>query len=80
KINLFHRKMPVRAEVVQIHGFSGHSDQADLLHLLSPLAGKNYRVFLVHGEEDQSEAFAGKLRAGGFADVIVARHGQRVTL
>lgn len=80
KINLFHQKMPVRAEVVQVHGFSGHADQTDLLHMLAPLAGKGKRVFLVHGEEDQSEVLASKLRETGAANITVATHGQRIEL
>jgi metallo-beta-lactamase family protein len=80
KITLFHQKMPVRAEVVQIHGFSGHADQTDLLRLLSPLAGKQKRVFLVHGEEDQSEVLAAKLHETGVTDVTIATRGQRVEL
>ncbi len=80
KISLFHQKMPVRAEVVQLHGFSGHADQTDLLRLLSPLAGKQKRVFLVHGEEDQSEVLAAKLRETGLTDVTIATRGQRVRL
>lgn len=80
KITLFHQKMPVRAEVVQIHGFSGHADQNDLLRLLSPLAGNGRRVFLVHGETDQSEVLAGKLREKGVTDVTVATRGQCIEL
>ncbi len=80
KITLFHQKMPVRAEVVQLHGFSGHADQADLLELLSPLAGRNKRVYLVHGEEDQSAVLEEKLRERGLTDVTVVTEGLRVEL
>jgi metallo-beta-lactamase family protein len=80
RIRLFHETFPVRAEVVQIHGFSGHADQAELLHLLTPLRNKAKNVFVVHGEGDQSTALAGKLRGAGFAHVEIARRGQRVTL
>jgi metallo-beta-lactamase family protein len=80
KITLFHEKMPVRAEVVQIHGFSGHADQRDLLNLMTPLAAKARRVLLVHGEDEQSATFAGKLGELGFADVTIGKRGQRVNL
>jgi len=79
-IRLFHETYPVRAEVVQIHGFSGHADQADLLRMLGALRGSGVRVFLVHGEAEQSDVLAGKLRGDGFAEVTVARRDQRVTL
>lgn len=80
KIRLFHDAYPVRAEIVQIHGFSGHADQADLLRLLSPLRGKAKRVLLVHGEQDQIDTLRDKLREGGFTDVTIARRGQQITL
>ncbi len=80
KIHLFHEDYVVQAEVVQIHGFSGHADQNDLLEMLQPRAGKTKRLFLVHGEPEQSEVLAEKLREIGFADVTVAERGQRTEL
>lgn len=77
---IFHESVPVRAEVVQLHGFSGHADQNDLLRMLKPLASGNPRTFLVHGETDQSAALRGKLLESGFKDVTVAQRGQRVAL
>ena len=80
KITLFHESLPVRAEVVQLHGFSGHADQAELLQFLSPLSGDVGRVFLSHGEPDQSEALAGKLRERGFNLVDVVSRDLRVEI
>ena len=54
-MNIFHKSYRVKAEVVQIHGFSGHADQADLLRMLAPLKATAERVYLVHGESEQSE-------------------------
>jgi metallo-beta-lactamase family protein len=79
-ITLFHQNMPVRAEVVQLQGFSGHADQPELLHLLAPLVARQKRIFLLHGEPDQSSVLAGKLREAGATDVAIAAHGQRVEL
>lgn len=78
KITLFHEEYNVRAEVAQIHGFSGHADQGELLEKLTPLAGDARQVFLVHGEEEQSGALADKLRETGFDDVRVPQMGDRV--
>jgi metallo-beta-lactamase family protein len=80
KIRLFHETFPVRAEVVQIHGFSGHADQTELLELLSKVRGKTERLFLVHGESEQTDVLAGKLGEMGFANVQVAERGQHLTL
>jgi metallo-beta-lactamase family protein len=79
-INLFHQKFPVRAEVVQIHGFSAHADQADLLRLITADREDIERVFLVHGEPEQSQVLGDKLRASGMPQVELGRRGQRVEL
>jgi len=78
EVTLFHETFPVRAEVVQIHGFSAHADQADLLRMLTPLAGGTQKAFLVHGELEQSNVLAGSLRERGFAHVAIARRGERL--
>lgn len=59
------------AEVVQINGFSGHADHADLLALLGPAVGDTGKVRLVHGEPPQAEALAKALCEHGFTDVAV---------
>ena len=80
KITLFHEEYEVRAEVAQIHGFSGHADQADLLKLLTPRVKTTKRVFLVHGEPEQAEVFAEKLREIGFPEVVIAERDQAYKL
>jgi len=80
EITLFHEKYNVRADVEQIHGFSGHADQSDLLRLLTPLAKKGPRAFLVHGEEDQSSVLRDKLAELGMKDVSIAKPGMRAEL
>jgi len=80
QITLFHEEYEVRAEVVQIHGFSGHADQTELLRLLAPRAKDTKRLFLVHGEPDQSAVLAEKLRGLGFRDVVIAQHGKPAPL
>lgn len=67
-------------EVVHLEGFSGHADRDDFLAYLEPLAGKVGKVRLIHGEREQAEALAGKLRDLGFADVAVPAPGDRVEL
>jgi metallo-beta-lactamase family protein len=58
-------------EVTELNGFSGHADQDDFEALLGPACGATGRVRLVHGEPEQSEALARRLRRLGFADVDV---------
>ena len=61
------------ADVVDLNGFSGHADRADLLNFFRPIVGDGPRVRLVHGEMEQAEALAKALRAEGIPDVIIPR-------
>lgn len=80
QITLFHEVYPVRAEVMQIDGFSGHADQADLLRLLRPLASRVREAFLVHGEPDQSQALQAQMVSMGPWRVRCATRGMQATL
>lgn len=80
RITLFHEDFDVKAQVVQIHGFSGHADQAELLQLLTPRAADTRRLCLVHGEREQAEVLAEKTRAAGFPEVLIPQRGERLEL
>jgi metallo-beta-lactamase family protein len=58
EVRIFNEKYPVRARIEQIHGFSSHADQNELVRWLSAIKNTPRRVFVVHGEKDSSEAFA----------------------
>ncbi len=80
EINLFHESYKVNADIEHIHGFSAHADQADLLKMLTPTGGRYpKKVFLVHGEEDESEALTTKLRDLGYPEVTLAEPGMKVS-
>ncbi len=49
-------KFDVRADVQILDSFSGHADQSMLLEYFDRIWGSKEKVFLVHGEESQSEA------------------------
>ena len=51
QIKMHGQMVPVRAEVQNVHGFSAHGDETDLLDWLSTAARPPERVFLVHGED-----------------------------
>lgn len=55
-------KVPVHARAVQISGYSAHADQPQLIEWLSGARGKLRRAFVVQGEEEESQALAGRLR------------------
>jgi metallo-beta-lactamase family protein len=52
----------VRAQVAGIDAFSGHADRGELSGYVRGLTGNIRKVTVIHGEEDQSLAFAGNLR------------------
>ncbi len=51
-----------RARVVRLNGFSAHADRDDLLHYVQSINPLPRKIFVVHGEERQSLAFAMTLR------------------
>ncbi len=79
-ITMFHEEYQVRAEIAEMHGFSGHADQRELLQMLTPRAATTRRVLLIHGEPDQAAVLATKLRETGFRDVTIGKRDQRLAL
>jgi metallo-beta-lactamase family protein len=50
-VTIFGERIPVRASVHTLNGFSGHADQGELLKWFSTLAPAKPKVFLTHGED-----------------------------
>jgi metallo-beta-lactamase family protein len=50
-VSIFQERIPVRASVHTLNGFSGHADQRELLKWFSALAPAKPKVFLTHGED-----------------------------
>lgn len=61
KVNILGDSFTVNAEVQILDSFSGHADQSELLEYFDEMGGKKERVFLVHGEPEQSEVLRDKL-------------------
>jgi metallo-beta-lactamase family protein len=70
-VRIFGRLADVRATVVKMSGFSAHADRSELLEALEPLGHDAERVFVVHGEPEQSNALARDLTGRGFRGVSV---------
>ncbi|MCG3136520.1 MAG: Ribonuclease [Phycisphaerae bacterium] len=79
-ISLFNETFQVNAEIIQLHGFSGHADQADLLKYLAPCASHTETLFLVHGELMPANTLAGKAREVGFWQVKIAERDLRAAI
>ena len=59
EVTIFGDRIPVRARIYTINGFSAHADQAELLSWHKQTGAS--RTFLVHGEENTMAQFAAKL-------------------
>jgi len=62
-VNIFGEPHHVRARIASFDTFSGHADRNELRRYVEALAGRLKKIFIVHGEESQSLAFAEALRA-----------------
>jgi metallo-beta-lactamase family protein len=80
QVPIFGELHDLKCEVVVFDEFSAHADQHDLINWISQGKGKWQKIFVVHGEEEASLAFAQDLTNAGFGDVIVPRLGETFTL
>jgi metallo-beta-lactamase family protein len=69
-VKIFNSNVPVRAKIQKLDAFSGHADMNDLDEFVSKMKGLK-KVFLVHGEPDQQEPFAERLRKKTNAEIII---------
>jgi metallo-beta-lactamase family protein len=58
KVRIFQDEVAVRAKIHTIGGFSAHADQKELLGWLGHFKNPDLHVFVIHGEESASLAFA----------------------
>jgi metallo-beta-lactamase family protein len=61
EVRIFGEPFRVRAEISSLDELSGHADQNELLEWIQPMAKSLRKVFLVHGEPEQSRILAGLL-------------------
>src|SRR3546814_2425316 len=54
-LRMFGREVPIRAEVVQLEGFSGHADAGELLDWMRTAPSAPQIVYLTHGEPDAAD-------------------------
>jgi metallo-beta-lactamase family protein len=68
--------MRVRAEIASLDELSAHADYRELIEWIKPLVPSLRKVFLVHGEPEQSAAFSKLLVSTYGLDVVVPAPGQ----
>jgi metallo-beta-lactamase family protein len=57
-VRIFGEQRPVKARITQIHGFSAHADQGELLDWMSALKKPPKHVFVTHCEPEAGAYFA----------------------
>ena len=81
EVKIHGEMVPVRAEVHQLEGFSGHADRAELLAWLRAVRRPPQQTFVVHGEPDAADALRSAIRNElGWAHARVPQHAESVTL
>lgn len=82
RVRIFGVERDLRAEVVELGGFSAHADQADLVAFATSLKerGPVGSVALVHGEIQAQRALSTLLSGRGFGQVVIPAPGDVVTV
>lgn len=81
EVNIFGEPYRVRAKVETIDAFSGHADRNELRAWAEQITGPQRGIFVVHGEQEQADAFATTLRElHPQSDVRVPAFGDSVVL
>ena len=71
-VRIFGDEFDVKAHVEIITGFSGHADRDELLAWAGAMQKKPAHTFIVHGEEESSQALADSLQTGlGFSNITI---------
>ncbi len=78
-VRIFGDALDVKANVVNLSGYSAHADQTELLRWLGTLKNKP-RLYAVHGEPASAQAFATVVNAKLGFDAAVAARGTTVAL
>ena len=66
EVKFMNKTYPLAAHVVKIGGFSAHADREELMRFLTRSNLEVKKIAVVHGEEEQSLAFAKHLNQRGF--------------
>jgi len=80
EVPIFGEPVRLRAEVETLNELSGHADQRELLEWLKPLAKGLQKLFLVHGEPEQTKAFAAAVQERFGVTAVIPERGQRFEL
>ncbi|MFH2044836.1 MAG: MBL fold metallo-hydrolase [Pseudomonadota bacterium] len=69
-LKFLNKEYPLKAHVVKLGAFSAHGDKNEMLRFLKDSKLKIKNIAVVHGEEDQSIAFADFLSENGYSAFV----------
>ena len=61
-VEIYDKKIPIKAKIKKIQGFSAHADKSELKDHIKKITKKPLKTFVIHGEAAQSLTFAADLR------------------
>ncbi len=75
-IKVFGEEYKLNAEVISLNSFSAHADYREMLDYFEQYDKERVqKFFLVHGDYESQTAFAGRLKANGFNDIVIPERG-----
>lgn len=80
EVKLMGETIAVKASVHRMEGFSGHADEPMLLEWVNKIKNKPKKIYLTHGEIEESEPLARVLRQNLGMDVEIAELWKTVEL
>jgi len=78
ELKMMGRYVRVRAQIVDLQGFSVHADAAELLEWVASAEQRPETVYIVHGEPSASAALAASIEHALDWTAVVPRYGERV--
>jgi len=80
RVRLFGEEKQVLARIEKVNGMSAHGDRNELLKWLDGMQKKPRKVFVIHGEERATEAFAEYINMKLGLDSHVAKYRETIEL
>jgi metallo-beta-lactamase family protein len=80
EIELFGKKLAVRARVEVMDSFSAHGDRKEMLDVLKNQIPTVQKTFLVHGDPEKQVLYKTFLQENGFGSIAIPTLGEEVTL
>ena len=80
EVSIFGQRLPVRAKIHTLGGFSAHAGQTGLVNWAKPFQSLKPRLFLTHGEDDPRKILQAKLKSQLSLESELPYYGNEVEL